>query len=59
MTTGEGRRRGENDFLLRMSSSLSQKMSVCVVENLSRVFLSEWPPFTFVGNVGIYSISEE
>ena len=44
MTMGEGRRRGQNDFLLRMSSSLSKRwVCVCVVENLSRVFLSEWP----------------
>ena len=40
----EGRRRGYNDFSLRMSSSLSLKDGcVCVVENLSRVFLFEWP----------------
>ena len=40
---GEGRRRDYNDLSLRMSSSLSlKKMGVCVVENLSRVFLSEW-----------------
>ena len=43
MIMGEGRRRGYNDFLLRMSSSLSKRW-VCVVENLSRVFLSKWPP---------------
>ena len=41
MIMGEGRRRGYNDFSLRMSSSLC-KRRVCVVENLSRVFLSEW-----------------
>ena len=40
---GEGRRRGYNDFSLRMSGSLSKRW-VCVVENLSRVFLSKWPP---------------
>ena len=39
---GEGRRRGYNDFLLRMSSFVSKRW-VCVVENLSRVFLFEWP----------------
>ena len=39
---GKGRRRGYNDFSLRMSSSLSKRW-VCVVENLSRVFLSELP----------------
>ena len=39
---GEGWRRCYNDFSLRMSSSLS-KIWVCVVENLSRVFLSKWP----------------
>ena len=40
---GEGRRRGYNDFSLRMSSSLSlSKRWVCVIENLSRVFLYEW-----------------
>ena len=38
---GEGRRRDYNDFSLRMSSSLCKRW-VCVVENLSRVFLSEW-----------------
>ena len=40
---GEEWRRGYNDFSLRMSSSLSKRW-VCVVENLSRVFLSKWPP---------------
>ena len=44
---GEGRRKGYNDFSLRMSSSLSKKwVCVCVVENLSRVFLSEWTLYT-------------
>ena len=33
-------------------------MGVCVVENLSRVFLSEMAYFTFVGNEGIYSMGE-
>ena len=42
MIMGEGKRRGYNNFSLRMSSSLSKRW-VCVVENLSRVFLSEWP----------------
>ena len=42
MSMGEGRRRCYNDFLLRMSSSLSKRMGVCVVENLSMVFLSKW-----------------
>ena len=37
----EGMRRGYNDFSLRMSISLSKRW-VCVVENLSRVFLFEW-----------------
>ena len=47
MTMEEGRRRGYNDFSLRMSSSLSKKwVCVCVVENLSRVFLSEWTLYT-------------
>ena len=40
---GEEKRKGYNDFSLRMSSSLSKRW-VCVVENLSRVFLSQWPP---------------
>ena len=39
---GEGRKRGYNDFSLRMSSFLSKRWVCCVVENLSRVFLSEW-----------------
>ena len=39
---GKGRRRGYNDFSLMMSSSFSKRW-VCVVENLSRVFLFEWP----------------
>ena len=43
VTMGEGRRRGYNDFSLRMSSSLSKRWVCCVVENLSRIFLSEWP----------------
>ena len=43
MIMGEGTRRDYNDFSLRMSSSLSKRW-VCVVENLSRVFLSKWPP---------------
>ena len=45
MTIEEGRRIGYNDFSLRMSNSLSKRwVCVCVVENISRVFLSEWPP---------------
>ena len=39
---GEGRRIGYNNFSLRMSSSLSKRW-VCVIENLSKVFLFEWP----------------
>ena len=39
----EGRRRCQNDFLHRMSSSLSKTWVCCVVENLSKIFLSEWP----------------
>ena len=63
MTMGAGRRRDYNDFSLRMSSSLSLKVEcmcvcVCVVENLSRVFLSEMASSIFVGNEGIYSMSE-
>ena len=43
MPMGEGWRRGNNDFSLRMSSSLYLKdRCVCVVENLSRIFLSKW-----------------
>ena len=42
MSMGEGRRRCYNDFSLKMSSSLSKRMDVCVVENLSMVFLSKW-----------------
>ena len=57
MTMGEGRKRDYNDFSLRMSSSLSKRW-MFVVENLSRVFLSEWPLYTFVGNEGIYSIGK-
>ena len=57
MIMGEGMRRGYNEFSLRMSSSLS-KRCVCVVENLSRVFLSEIASFTFMGNEGIYSMGE-
>ena len=58
---GEGRRKGYNDFSLRISSSLSLSLKdgcMCVVENLSRVFLSELTSFTFVDNKGIYSIGE-
>ena len=57
MIIREGRRRGYNEYSLRMSSSLSKRW-VCVVENLSRVFLSEIASLTFVGNEGIYSMGE-
>ena len=40
---GEGGRKCYNDFSLKMSSSLSKRWVCCIVENLSRVFLSEWP----------------
>ena len=43
MSMREGRRKGYNDFSLKMSNSLSKRW-VCLVENLSRVFLFEWPP---------------
>ena len=43
MTMGEERRRCYNDFSLRMSSSLSKRWVCYVVENLSKVFLSEQP----------------
>ena len=42
ISMGEGSRRYYHDFSLRMSSSLSKRMGVCVVENLSIVFLSKW-----------------
>ena len=41
---GEERRKNYNDFSLRMSSSLSKRWVCCVAKNLSRVFLSKWPP---------------
>ena len=44
MTMGKGRRRGYDDFSLRINSSLSKRWVYCVVKSLSRVFLSEWPP---------------
>ena len=43
MIMGEERRIGYNDFSLRMSSSFSKRWVCCVVENLFKVFLSEWP----------------
>ena len=43
MAIGEGRKRGYNDFSLKMSSSLSKRWVCCVVKNLVRVFISEWP----------------
>ena len=45
MAMGEGRRRGYNDFSLKMSSSLSlsKRWVCCVVKNLSRIFLFEQP----------------
>ena len=39
----EERRRDYNDFSLRISISLFKRWVCCVVENLSRIFLSEWP----------------
>ena len=44
MTMGEEMRKCYNDFSLRMSSSLSKRWVCCVAKNLSRVFLSKWPP---------------
>ena len=52
---GEGRRRGYNDFSLKMSSSLSKRW-VCVVENLSRVFSLLMASLQFVSNEGIYIV---
>ena len=43
MTMGEERRRDYNDFSLRMNISLFKRWVCCVVENLSRIFLSKWP----------------
>ena len=43
MIMGEGWRRGYNDFSLRMNSFLSKRWVCCVVQNLSWVFLFEWP----------------
>ena len=40
---GGGRRKCYKDFSLKMSSSLSKRWVCFVVENLSRVFLSEYP----------------
>ena len=42
MTVGEERRKGYNDFSLKMSSFLSKRWVCCGIENLSRVFLFEW-----------------
>ena len=58
MTIEDGRRRDYNDFSLRMSSSLFKRWGVCVVENISRVFLFELASFTSMGNEGIYSMGE-
>ena len=43
MTMGGKRRRGYNDFSLRMHSFLYKRWVCYVVENLSRVFLSKQP----------------
>ena len=43
MAMGEGWRKGYNDFSLKMNSTLSERWVCCVVENLSRVFLSKQP----------------
>ena len=43
MAMGEGWRKGYNDFSLKMNSALSERWVCCVVENLSRVFLSKQP----------------
>ena len=55
MAMGNKMRRGYNDFSLRMSSSLSKRWIRCVVENLSRVFLSEWP-LILLWVMGIYIV---
>ena len=43
MEVGKGWRKGYNDFSLKMNSALSERWVCCVVENLSRVFLSKQP----------------
>ena len=53
MAMGNERRRGYNDFSLRLS--LSKRWIRCVVENLSRVFLSEWS-LIFLWVMGVYIV---
>ena len=55
MAMGNERRRGYNDFSLRISSSLSKRWIRCVVENLSRVFLSKWP-LILLWVIGVYIV---
>ena len=52
---GEGRRKCYNDFSLRTSSSLFKTWVCCVIENLSSVFLSEWP-FILLWVIMIYIV---
>ena len=56
MTMGEGRRRGYNDFSLRMSSSLFKRMGVYVVENLSRVFSLWMASLQFLWIMRVYIV---
>ena len=57
MKMGEERRRGYNDFSLRMSSSLSKDGCVCCRKPI--LGFSLWMTFsTFMGNEGIYSMGE-
>ena len=58
MSMGEGRRIGYNDFSLRMSSSLSLKDGCVFCRKPIKGFSLWMASFTFVGNEGIYSMSE-
>ena len=55
MTMEEGRRKDYNDFSLRMSSSFFKRWMCCVVENLSRVFLSK-QPFLLLWLIRVYIV---
>ena len=55
MTMEEERRRDYNDFSLRISISLFKRWVCCVVENLSGVFLFEWP-FILLWVIRVYIV---
>ena len=55
---GEGRRRGYNDFSLRMSGSLFKRWVCVLLKTYLGLFSLNGLLTIFIGNKGIYSMGE-